>query len=280
MPELPEVETVVRGLKKSLIGHRIKNILLRRDGLRFPFPRDFSKILQGRRLEDVSRRAKYIIIHLDNDLRWLCHLGMSGSLVIQMKAPHSYQKHDHVIMETEEGAWLIYNDARRFGMMDLVTSENWDNHPLLKNLGPEPLAAGFDATRLSGLLKGKEVSIKAALLDQRLMVGVGNIYASEALFRAGIRPTRRAGSLTKEEVKLLTLSIKEVLKEAIKAGGSSLRNYVQANGELGYFQAKWQVYGKEGQTCPGCICQGQKKGGIKRIEQSGRSSFFCPQKQK
>lgn len=279
MPELPEVETVARGLKKKLLGQHIGNVIQRRKDLRFPFPKNFSLRLTGRQIVDVTRRAKYIVVHLDDGNLWLCHLGMSGTMILSPKAPLQFGAHDHLIVETKEGTWLRYNDARRFGMMDLIRPGDFNTHKLLKNLGPEPLEHAFNATDFADVLKGKKISVKAALLDQRLVAGVGNIYASEALFRAGLSPKRIAGKLNKLEVARLIKAVKEVLRDAIKAGGSSLRDYVQTDGELGYFQHRWRVYGKEGQPCPQCRCEGTKYRGIQRIEQGGRSSFYCPLKQ-
>ncbi len=280
MPELPEVETVMRGLKAGLAGRRIRRARAYRPDLRFPLPQDFAERLVGRRILGLGRRAKYILVDLDDGWTWLIHLGMSGSLRFVADRREKAGKHDHVEIEAEAGKLLRFNDPRRFGIMDLVPTSDLARHKLLKGLGVEPLSRGFRGQDLENLLGGRKTSVKAALLDQRLIVGIGNIYAAEALFRAGIDPRRKAGTIRGEAAQRLARAIKAVLREAIAAGGSSLRNYVQADGELGYFQHRWRVYDREGQACIGCDCDAMKTGGVKRIQQGGRSTFYCPRRQK
>ncbi len=280
MPELPEVETVCRGLARSLVGRRFVRVVQRRKDLRFPLPARFAARLQGRRVTSVGRRGKYILIHLDDDMVLLCHLGMSGRLLLGRAPMPAPEAHDHILIETDDGIVVRYNDARRFGVMDLVARGSLDRHRLIKSLGPEPLDDSFDGAALGRALAGKKTSIKAALLDQRVVAGVGNIYACESLFRAGLSPRRRAGSVKGDRARLLAQSIKGVLREAIAAGGSSLRDYVQPDGELGYFQHLWAVYGREGMPCPGCACEIARTGGIERIAQSGRGTFYCPRRQR
>lgn len=274
MPELPEVETVCRGLALKLLGRRMLNVEQRRANLRFPFPEGFAARLQGRRIDAIRRRAKYIVIDLDDGNVLLVHLGMSGSMVVNEKRPGLLDRHDHVVFDIDDGTCVRFNDARRFGMMDLVAAADFNEHKLIRGLGLEPLDPAFDGLSLAAMLKGRKTSVKLAIMDQRLVVGVGNIYASEALHRAGISPKRRAGTVQGDRAVKLAAAIKQVLKEAIKAGGSSLRDYVQANGELGYFQHRWKVYDREGEACRKC------GGPIKRITQGARSTFYCPADQR
>lgn len=274
MPELPEVETTRRGLALKLQGRRIARIEARRKDLRFPLPKDFAKRIEGRGVEALERRAKYILIRLEGDLVWLIHLGMSGRMVMRQGWPNDIGPHDHVIFATEEGWAVTFNDARRFGMMDLIDGAKLAGHKLLSNIGPEPLADDFTPSVLAAALKGKRTPMKAALLDQRVVAGLGNIYVSEALFRAGIHPERLAGSVAPKRLEKLVPLIKEVLLEAVEAGGSSLRDYVQTDGELGYFQARFRVYDREDQPCTAC------KRPVRRIVQAGRSTFFCNSCQK
>lgn len=280
MPELPEVETVCRGLAVKLEGRRLRRVVQRRPDLRFPLPTRFAARLQGRRILRVDRRAKYILIHLDDDNVILGHLGMSGSMIAGAAPAMEFDRHDHLIFETDDGTAIRFNDARRFGFMDLVARSELDRHPLLAKLGPEPLSAEFDGAALAAALAGKKTSIKAALIDQQVVAGIGNIYASESLYRAGISPRRLAKTVQGQRAERLAAAIKKVLAEAIAAGGSSLRDFVQTNGELGYFQHRWAVYEREGQPCPGCDCGAPATGGIRRIVQAGRSTFFCPHRQR
>jgi formamidopyrimidine-DNA glycosylase len=279
MPELPEVETVCRGLAARLEGRRLIRVLQRRPDLRFAFPAGFVKRLAGRRIERIGRRAKYILVHLDDGQVLICHLGMTGRMLLGTGEPE-LEIHDHVVFFAEDDVTLRFNDARRFGFMDLTTASKLSAHKLLKGLGPEPLGPAFDGPRLAAALAGKRTPIKAALLDQRVVAGIGNIYASEALFRAGISPRRLARTVQGERAERLARAVRTVLEEAVAAGGSSLRDYVQADGELGYFQHRWQVYEHEGHACPGCACEIKTTGGIKRIVQSGRASFYCPRRQR
>ena len=279
MPELPEVETVCRGLAARLEGRRLIRVLQRRPDLRFALPAGFARRLTGRRIERIGRRAKYILIYLDDGKVLICHLGMTGRMLLGRGEPE-LEIHDHVVFFAEGDITLRFNDARRFGVMDLTTAAKLAEHKLLKGLGPEPLSQEFNGRRLAQALAGKRTPIKAALLDQRVVAGIGNIYASEALFRAGISPRRLARTVQGERAERLARAVTAVLEEAVAAGGSSLRDYVQADGELGYFQHRWQVYEREGRACPGCGCEIKTTGGIKRIVQSGRASFYCPRRQR
>ncbi len=284
MPELPEVETVRRGLVPRLVGHVLARVDQHRPDLRFPLPRDFARRLTGRRVTGIGRRAKYLLLTLDDGNVLMVHLGMSGRMVLE--APrgaaralgefhHEHTQHgahDHVVLVTDEGWAVRFNDPRRFGMMDLVPAGELNAHKLIRALGPEPLDPAFDAAELERRLKGKRTPIKAALLDQRVVVGIGNIYACEALFRAGLSPKRLAGTVKGARAVRLIAAIKAVLNDAIAAGGSSLRDYRQATGELGYFQHRFRVYDREGKACPHRGCGGK----IKRLVQGARSTFYCP----
>lgn len=291
MPELPEVETVMRGIAPALLDQRIERARAFRPDLRWPLPERFAERLAGRRVRGLARRSKYIAADLDDGWSWLIHLGMTGRFsvgahngpperigVFHHAAPEAGAEigpHDHVLVETARDR-LVYNDVRRFGAMDLVETERLPAHPWLVKLGPEPLSEEFDAARLAAALSGRATSVKAALLDQRIVAGLGNIYVCEALHRAGIAPTRAAGSLSAARIAPLAEAIKTVLEEAIAAGGSSLRDYRQADGALGYFQHAFAVYGREGADCrrPGC------GGSVLRRVQNGRSSFYCPRCQR
>jgi formamidopyrimidine-DNA glycosylase len=279
MPELPEVETICRGLAVRLEGRRLIRVLQRRPDLRFALPAGFARRLKGRRIERIGRRAKYILIYLDDGKVLICHLGMTGRMLLGKGEPE-LEIHDHVVFFVEGDITLRFNDARRFGFMDLTTAAKLAEHKLLKGLGPEPLSPDFNGPRLAQALAGKRTPIKAALLDQRVVAGIGNIYASEALFRASISPRRLARTVQGERAERLARAVTAVLEEAVAAGGSSLRDYVQADGELGYFQHRWQVYEREGRACPGCSCEIKTTGGIRRIVQSGRASFYCPRRQR
>ncbi len=275
MPELPEVETVRRGLALKMSGRRILRAELRRPDLRRPFPPALASRLDGARIGALGRRGKYILIELDADGLLLLHLGMSGR-VTAGSAELPAAPHDHVVLTLDDGTVIRFNDPRRFGLIDYVKRGEAAQHPLLAGLGPEPLEPGFDGPYLVATLAGKLTPIKAALLDQRIVAGLGNIYVCEALFRAGVSPRRLAASIGRGRAERLVTGIRSVLTEAIAAGGSSLRDYVQADGELGYFQHCWAVYGHEGEPCPGCDCGG----GVRRIVQSGRSTFFCAKRQR
>jgi len=271
MPELPEVETVCRGLAKQLVGRRLVRVTARRPDLRAPLPEGFARRLEGERVLRIDRRAKYILVHLESGLVLLAHLGMSGRMVVANGAPPG--PHDHVIFETDDGTEIRFADHRRFGLMTLTSEDEWPAHPLIKSLGPEPLGNGFDGPTLSAALAGKATPIKAALLDQGVVAGLGNIYVCESLYWAEISPRRLARRCTGERAERLVRAIRKVLTEAIAAGGSSLRDHVQPSGELGYFQHSWAVYGREGEACPRCA--GGAPCRIKRIVQAGRSTFFC-----
>jgi len=276
MPELPEVETVCRGLARVFDGQIITGLELRRPDLRFPFPIGLRSLVEGRRVTAVRRRAKYILIHLDDGGVLIGHLGMSGRMLIGPADGLQLETHDHVIFRTDAGIAVRFNDARRFGFLDYATEETLAEHKLLRELGPEPLGNAFNGPVLAASLAGKLTPIKAALLDQKIVAGLGNIYVSEALFYAGLSPRRLAGTVAGGRAEKLAQAIKDVLNRAIEAGGSSLRDYVQTSGELGYFQHQWAVYGKEGERCPGCSCTV----GIERIVQSNRSTFYCAKRQR
>ena len=277
MPELPEVETVRRGLLPVLEGAVIERAEVNRPDLRWPLPDRMADRLTGKRVTALRRRSKYILADLDSGETLLVHLGMSGRMLISGAQLGTFyhehpvpQKHDHVVLHMAEGARITFNDARRFGAMDLLPTGG--THPLLASLGPEPFGNDFNEPYLAGRLKGRKTPIKAALLDQRIVAGLGNIYVAETLFRARISPLRLAGDLTQQQAHSLVPLIRDVLAEAIEAGGSSLRDFRQANGELGYFSKHFQIYDREGDACetPGCT------GTITRTVQSGRSSFWCP----
>lgn len=273
MPELPEVETVRRGLLPVLEGRVIVRAEARRPDLRWPLPPDLVQVLTGARVTALRRRSKYILADLDREVSLLLHLGMSGRLLIEGQSdvafhrdPAILPRHDHVVITTDQGVTVTLNDARRFGMVDLVRGP----HPLLEKLGPEPLSDDFSATVLATAFHNRRAPVKSALLDQRIVAGLGNIYVSEALFRAGIDPRRAAGQIEADRIAALAGHIRDVLAEAIEAGGSSLRDHRQTNGELGYFQHSFRVYDREGTPCLNCAAP------IRRIVQSGRSSFYCP----
>jgi formamidopyrimidine-DNA glycosylase len=279
MPELPEVETVRRALANRLVGRRIVSVTARRADLRKPLPRDLTPRLTGRKIVSIERRAKYLLIALDDGSVLIAHLGMSGRLLLFRDGPKP-GPHDHVILKADDGSLVYFNDARRFGLLTLTVKERLSRHPLLRNLGLEPLGCGFDGAALGKALSGRKTSIKAALMDQRIVAGLGNIYASEALFQAGISPKRRAGSLGRERLAKLSDAIKDVLMRAIKAGGATLRDHRQPDGELGYFQHDFAVYGRTGKPCPGCDCDVTATGGISRLVQGSRATFYCPRRQR
>ncbi len=279
MPELPEVETVCRGLVGVLEGRRLKDIQVTRPDLRIPFPKNFAANLKGRRICKIYRRAKYILMSLDDGNALIIHLGMSGRMVVSSNSSPA-QLHDHVIFFTDDGSVVRYNDPRRFGLMDLAIEDALDDHKFFNHLGIDPLSDDFGPGIFLNTLKGRSTAIKSALLDQRLVVGIGNIYACESLYRAGISPRRKAGSITKEQATRLVQAIKDVLTDAIAAGGSSLRDHVQPTGELGYFQHAWCVYGREGQKCVRARSGETKHPRIKRVVQGGRSTFYCPRCQR
>ncbi|MGE0698232.1 MAG: bifunctional DNA-formamidopyrimidine glycosylase/DNA-(apurinic or apyrimidinic site) lyase [Hyphomicrobiaceae bacterium] len=295
MPELPEVETVRRGLEPVLVGARIARLEQRRPDLRFPLPERFAERVEGCRLERLDRRAKYILGHLDSGEVLAVHLGMTGRFSIAMPGGANGRQlgefthdagtdpaHDHVVIETDRGATVTYNDARRFGYMSLLAPGEIDGHPHFKGLGVEPLGSGLTADFLAAKAAGRSADLKAFLMDQRIVAGLGNIYVCEALFRAGLSPHRQASALARsggrpvERTGRLVSAIREVLEAAIAAGGSTLRDYRHTDGSLGYFQHSFAVYGREGQSCvtPGCA------GIIRRTVQAGRSTFHCPRCQR
>ena len=288
MPELPEVETVRRGLAPVMEGARIAKVEVRHRGLRWPIAKDFEKRLEGMSIEGLGRRAKYLLADLSSGDVLLMHLGMSGSFRVGKDARpgvyyHERSKstsHDHVVFHMANGATVTFNDPRRFGSMKLVPRTKLAHEPLLRALGPEPLGNEFDAAMLAKACLGKKTSLKAALSDQRVVAGLGNIYVCEALFRARLSPKRRASTIAdrhgkpNERAEKLVDAIRTVLKDAIEAGGSSLRDHRRADGSLGDFQHNFQVYDREGEPCPNC------KGKIRRIVQAGRSTFYCPSCQK
>lgn len=288
MPELPEVETVRRGLQPFMEGARIKRVEQNRPDLRFPFPDSFVERLEGRKINDLARRAKYLIMHLDDGLALICHLGMSGSFRIEIEeegdVPGAFthprsklSKHDHVVFHLdrgdEAGNRIVYNDPRRFGFMLFSEAELLDENPFLKGLGVEPTGNRLSGELLAGLFAGRKTPLKSALLDQRLIAGLGNIYVCEALWRTGLSPQRAAGSIADDPIIMerLASNIRNVISEAIEAGGSSLKDYIQADGELGYFQHSFSVYGREGEKCRNPDCDGR----VERMVQSGRSTFYC-----
>ncbi|WP_299372536.1 bifunctional DNA-formamidopyrimidine glycosylase/DNA-(apurinic or apyrimidinic site) lyase [uncultured Tateyamaria sp.] len=278
MPELPEVETVRRGLSPAMEGAVIAQADVNRPDLRWPFPPGMAERLSGQQVLGLRRRSKYILIDLSSGETLLVHLGMSGRMLVsgdplgQFVHEHpAAEKHDHVVLHMDNGARITFNDPRRFGAMDLMETATAEQHKLLAVLGPEPLGNAFNEDHLVNAFEGKNTPVKSALLDQRIVAGLGNIYVCEALFRAGISPTRKAGRIAAGRVAALVPIIREVLAQAIKAGGSSLRDFRQADGELGYFQHNFDVYGREGEPCRASGCSSD----ITRIVQSGRSSFYC-----
>jgi formamidopyrimidine-DNA glycosylase len=287
MPELPEVETVRRGLTPAMLGTRIDKVELRRADIRFPFPPSFAKRLTGQRILDLKRRAKYLLFELDGGETLIAHLGMSGSFRMEKtvtSTPGKFHherskdpKHDHVVLTLDNGWVVTYNDPRRFGFMDLGPTETLEQHPRLRGLGAEPLAPEFDAHRLAKLFAGSRAPLKSALLDQKRIAGLGNIYVCEALFRARLAPRKPASILANargaptKAATAVAKAIRDVLEEAVEAGGSTLRDHRQANGELGYFQHVFKVYDREGLPCARNSCRGI----VARITQSGRSTFYC-----
>jgi formamidopyrimidine-DNA glycosylase len=290
MPELPEVETVRLGLAPVLVGNSFASVEQRRRDLRFPLPKHFAERLRGRKVDALDRRAKYLLARLDDGEVLVMHLGMTGRFSIDQANGKSLElgdfeygqkptpKHEHIVFHLADGTAVRYSDTRRFGLMDLIPSATLPSHALFKGLGIEPLGPGFTPEWLASRLKGKATSIKAALVDQRLIAGIGNIYACEALFRAGISPMRLAGTLATKTgkptktIEALVKAVKAVLGEAIKAGGSTLRDYARADGRLGRFQHSFKVYGREGKPCRKKGCRGT----VRRIVQCGRSTFYCP----
>lgn len=287
MPELPEVETVRRGLLSSLEGHRITHVLARRPDLRFALPDHFKDRLEGARVTHLRRRAKYMLAELDTGETLVIHLGMTGRFEVEEHGkthkPGAFahragdiDKHSHVVIDTDAGRRLTYNDARRFGFMGLIPTARLADHPWFKGMGPEPLGPDFNAAYLAGALQGRSQAIKTLLLDQRIVAGLGNIYVCEALHRSHISPLKAGGQVTKARLAALVDAVRQVLEEAIEAGGSTLRDFQAADGSLGYFQHRFQAYGREDEPCLTPACRGV----IKRKVQGGRSTFYCPVCQK
>ena len=283
MPELPEVETVRRGLAPVVEGQRVGAVQMNRPDLRWPMPADLVARLTGARFETMRRRSKYLLADLDTDETLIIHLGMSGRMLVSgdplghfVRDHPVAEKHDHVVIDFENGTRVTFNDPRRFGMMDLTPTAEVPDHWLLRELGPEPNGNVFSGAHLAAHFKDKRAPVKSALLDQRIVAGLGNIYVCEALFRAGISPKRSAGRISRVRLDDLASNVGDVIAEAIKAGGSSLRDFRQADGELGYFQHKFAVYDRGGEACSRPACTGE----IRRIVQSGRSTFYCSQCQR
>ena len=274
MPELPEVETVRRGLEGALVGASIAEVILHRDNLRIPFPKNFAKSLTGQTITNINRRAKYLLFHFESDVVLIAHLGMTGRfLVVPKSKGNEYETHDHVVFKLKDGRQIIYNDPRRFGLMNICKHADMEKHKLFVHLAPEPLESEFTAKYLQNALSKKTIPIKPAIMDQHCVVGVGNIYANEALFMSGISPLTPANSINKK-LPLLISNIHKVLTEAITAGGSTLNDFAHVNGESGYFQHNFHVYGREGKPCTKCQAP------IISIRQAGRATFYCEKCQK
>ena len=278
MPELPEVETVLRGISPVLEGNQIDYAQVNRPDLRRPFPNNLAKRLKNRRINFLHRRSKYILIDLSGGETLIMHLGMSGRIMISQKVAGTFhhntnhsQKHDHFVLHLKDNHQLTFNDPRRFGVIDLLKTENLELSGMLSQIGPEPLSNSFNEAYFVSTMRLKKTNIKSALLDQRVVAGLGNIYVCEALFRAGISPKRQALRISRQKLSSLVPIIKEILLEAISSGGSSLRDFRNASGDLGYFQHSFDVYGREDQDCYNTECDSK----IKRITQAGRSSFYC-----
>lgn len=299
MPELPEVETVRRGLEPVMVGQRFSKVTLRRANLRFPFPLGMARKLEGKRVEALSRRAKYIIGRIEGGDLLLMHLGMSGRFTIHLPkdedkrspgrfhhqipevSPDGTGRHDHVVFDMEDGSRIVYTDHRRFGIMDLFSEDDADEHKLLKQIGVEPLGNELTGAYLNEVLRNRKSPLKTALLDQKIIAGLGNIYACEVLHRAGLSPLRLAHTISAkrgptDRIERLVQEVRAVLSDAIDAGGSTLRDYAHTDGELGYFQHTFRVYDQEGENCPKAGCPGR----IEHLVQSGRSTFYCRRCQK
>jgi formamidopyrimidine-DNA glycosylase len=276
MPELPEVEIVSRGMIQKLVGKRIRSIDVRRFDLRWPVPENFQTVLVGSLIKNIRRRAKYILIETDSDYGVLLHLGMSGRIKISdyPSDPPAYEKHDHMQFIMDDGIWVRYFDPRRFGTVQLVENHQFKENPLLRHLGYEPLSDDFSDQRLRSFIENRNAPIKNLIMDQRFIVGVGNIYACEALFDAGINPWRAGKTINSSAANRLCKSVKKILSNAIAAGGSTLKDYRKSDGDLGYFQHQFTVYNQEGKHCKNC------KTNIVRRVQAGRSTFYCPECQK
>lgn len=282
MPELPEVETVMQGLRSFLEGRKISHVECRSPSLRKPLPSMELQGLCGLRILPLRRRAKYILVPFAHGKTLVAHLGMTGSFTVflpEQVPDMQLDRHDHVVITMEDGTTIVYRDPRRFGVMDVLASDTLSTTGYFADLGPEPLQDSFTAERLLTVLRTRKSAIKPALMDQSVVVGVGNIYASEALYLSGIHPETPANQISLERMAVLVQKIKAILTSAIQSGGSTLRDYRRVGGERGYFQFQFSVYDRAGQACPDCTCSLKRTGGIQRIVQSGRSTFFCPVKQ-
>ena len=279
MPELPEVETVMRGIAPAMTGYKIDQLILNRADLRWPFPDGMAERVSGSKVLGLRRRSKYILADLDSNETLLIHLGMSGRILVSGDPMGNFthdhrpiEKHDHVIFWIENGTRITFNDPRRFGAVDLLDTNLGDSHPLLRNIGPEPFGNAFHEDYLVNILKKKNSPIKSAVLDQRIVAGLGNIYVCEALFMSGISPKKTASKISKKKCEELVRNIRGILISAIEAGGSSLKDFTDIEGNSGYFQFEFYVYGRDNELCKSNTCNRK----IKRISQSGRSSFYCP----
>lgn len=281
MPELPEVEIVRRGLEPAFLNQSVRGIRINRSDLRIPIPSNFRKIVEGQRIKTLNRRGKYILAFLESGAGFVLHLGMSGRIHIY-HAGEKYEsaKHDHVVFDMDGGAKVVFNDPRRFGMLYLISEQNWQCEAPFNTMGPEPLSNDFSGPVLAQHLKNRRMPIKAALLNQDIVAGIGNIYACEALYEAGISPLRQALAVQGRQAGKLAAALRDVLNRALAAGGSSLKDYQHTDGQLGYFQHSFSVYDREGHSCPACDCDMIRTKGIGRIVQAGRSSFYCARKQK
>lgn len=287
MPELPEVEIAMRGISPFLEGLKIETCILNAPALRYPFGDSFASALEGKTVRTLNRRGKFILLHLDSAKTLIWHLGMSGRIrTYAQKDDYAAEKHDHVVLGTQAKGLVVYNDARRFGFMRIVPTASWQEESHFGGMGPEPLGNHFNGPVLHEALKGKSTAIKVALLDQKTVAGIGNIYASEALFLSGISPLRSASDLPHDETDRLASAIRAVLEKAIAAGGSSLKDYQHTDGTLGYFQHMFSVYDRAGQPCPACASNANTSTSsdgiptVKKITQAGRSTFYCPHCQK
>lgn len=279
MPELPEVETITNAVANAIGNSNIISVSINNNKLREKIPDDFADKIRGAKIVKYQRVAKYITIELDNGLSLIWHMGMSGKVKISDSKPEIIEKHDHVVIETT-GGWLVYNDARRFGILTYCETDKLQQHPCFARVGIDPFDKALNGKYLFEKLQKKKVPIKLALLDQNIICGIGNIYASEILFLAEIAPTRAADKITLKEAGRLVENTRKVLEQAIAAGGSTIHDYKRPDGSLGYFQNKHCVYNKTGQRCPDCICNPDKTGGIQKMVQGGRSTFYCATKQK
>ncbi len=276
MPELPEVETTRRGLAPALEGAKIIRVIKRRDKIRILIPDDFEKRIEGRKVANIKRRAKYLQIYLDSDDVIICHLGMSGKFIVKKNDNEPFAKHDHIIFQTDSDDMVIYNDPRRFGLMTICHSSELEQHKLFRDMAAEPLGNEFNGEYLLEKLATRKTPIKTCLLDQKTVVGLGNIYVCEALNMTKISPTKMANEISAHEAEELVSAIRNILGRAIDAGGSSLKDFARTDGDLGYFQHQFAIYGREGEACRNDGCGGT----VGRINQGGRSTFYCPECQK